>query len=71
MLIYRSHREYECVYCWLSRKRATGEAGPLLYETELAMQTKEAASMGFNTSYYNLVVGARLKGVTVKIGHQS
>ena len=39
-----------------------GEAGPLLYETELAMQTKEAASMGFNTSYYNLVVGARLKG---------
>ena len=50
--------------------RFTGAAGPALYEAEFATQTKETPTAEFDTTYYNISLGAKFAGVTAKVGQE-
>ncbi len=50
--------------------RFTGSTGPAIYEAEYATQTKETATADFDTTYYNVAVGAKFAGVTAKVGQE-
>lgn len=51
--------------------RVVGDTDVLVYEAEYATQKKETATADFDTSYYNLIVGAKFAGFTAKIGQES
>lgn len=50
--------------------RLTGQTGPALYEAEYATQTKETDADDFDTTYYNVSVGAQFSGITAKLGQE-
>lgn len=51
--------------------RLTGAVGPAFYEAEFATQTKETATTDFDTSYYNVALGAKFAGVKATLGQES
>lgn len=51
--------------------RVVGDTEVVVYEAEYATQKKETAAADFDTSYYNLIVGAKFAGFTAKIGQES
>lgn len=50
--------------------RFTGASGPAIYEAEYATQTRETPTADFDTTYYNISVGAKFAGVTAKVGQE-